>query len=210
MTRHFIWDFDGTLYDTYPHTLAAFCETFRRRGVEIDSAEAYRRFKVTMWDAFRYYGVDEDFIQAFYAVEDDLDFEPKGAPFPGIPALLEEIVRRGGRNYLYTHRDRVSLAYLRRDGLEPLFAGFITREDGFPLKPAPDALRSLLRTYALAPGACLMIGDRAIDVQAAAAAGIPGCLFDPERTGVAADCLYRCDTVPALSALTRRLMGASA
>ena len=51
-----------------------------------------------------------------------------------------------------------------------------------------------------------MIGDRAIDVDAAANAGISGCLFDPDSVGVSADCLYRCGDVPALERLVRELL----
>ena len=206
MTRHFIWDFDGTLYDTYPHTLAAFCEAFRRRGVSVDPQEAMRQLRVTVWHALGFYGADDGFKREFYAIEDDLDFPPRGAPYPGIPELLREIVRRGGRNYLYTHRDRVALEYLKRDALDGLFAGFITRENGFPLKPAPDALRFLLEAHSLKPEACLMIGDRAIDVEAAANAGIDGCLFDPDGVGVQADCAWRCPDAPSLERLALRLL----
>ena len=178
--KNFIWDFDGTLYDTYHHTLAAFCETARRRGMEIDPDEAYRQMRITLWDAFRYYHVDDAFIAEFYEIENDLSFAPRGIPYPGVPALLRRIAQAGGRNYLYTHRDKVALAYLERDSLTNLFSGFVTRENGFPLKPAPDALRWMLREYGLAPEESLMIGDRAIDVAAGKNAGIAGCFFSPD------------------------------
>lgn len=177
--KNYIWDFDGTLYDTYPHTLAAFCETARRRGMEIDPDEAYRQMRITLWDAFRFYKVDDAFIEQFYGIENDLSFRPHGAPFSQIPEMLRYIAAHGGKNFLYTHRDKVALEYLQRDGLMNLFSGLVTRENGFPLKPAPDALRWMLREYALEPAECLMIGDRAIDVKAGENAGIAGCLFDP-------------------------------
>lgn len=182
--KNYIWDFDGTLYDTYPHTLAAFCETARRRGMEIDPEEAYRQMRITLWEAFRYYKVDDAFISEFYKIENDLTFEPRGVPFPRIPELLHYIKEHGGKNYLYTHRDKVALEYLQRDGLTNLFSGFVTRENDFPLKPAPDALRWMLREFALDPAACLMIGDREIDVQAANNAGLSGCFFDEDARSV--------------------------
>ena len=202
--NYYIWDFDGTLYDTYPHTLAAFCETVRRHGMEIDRDEAYRQFKITMWEAFRYYGVDDAFIADFYDVENDLSFRPLGVPFPGIPEILRYIAANGGRNYLYTHRDRVALDYLARDGLTDLFSGFVTKENGFPLKPAPDALNWLMREYALDPARCLMIGDRPIDIGAGHAAGVAGCLFDPESLAAGTDCEYRCGDTRALYSLVQK------
>lgn len=205
-TIHFIWDFDGTLYDTYPHTLAAFCETARRRGMALDRDEAYRKFKVTMWEAFRFYGVDEAFIADFYALENDLSFPPAGVPFPGMPELLRFIREHGGRNFLYTHRDKVALDYLVRDGLVDLFSGFVTKENGFPLKPAPDALLWLMREYALDPAECLMLGDRPIDIGAARAAGIAGCLFDPEGSSPTVRCEYYSESAAALFALAQNLI----
>ena len=208
--KNFIWDFDGTLYDTYPHTLAAFCETARRRGMAIDPDEAYRQMRITLWDAFRYYKVDDAFVAEFYEIENDLSFEPHGAPYPGIPALLRGIRQAGGRNYLYTHRDKVSLAYLERDGLMNLFSGFLTRENGFPLKPAPDALQWMLREYALLPDESLMIGDRAIDVAAGKNAGIAGCFFSPDdplprnKADLPGD--YHCGDMAQLSACIRSLL----
>lgn len=204
--KNFIWDFDGTLYDTYPHTLAAFCETARRRGMEIDRDEAYRQFKITMWEAFRFYGVDEAFISAFYDIENDLSFEPRGVPFGQIPEILRYVTANGGRNYLYTHRDKVALQYLERDGLTGLFSGFITKENGFPLKPAPDALGWLMREYRLAAAECLMIGDRPIDIGAGHAAGIAGCLFDPEALHPGTACEFCCGSTQTLLSLLQKLI----
>ena len=204
--KNFIWDFDGTLYDTYPHTLAAFCETARRHGMEIDRDEAYRQFKITMWEAFRYYNVDEAFIAAFYDIENDLSFRPLGVPFPLIPEMLRFAAENGGRNYLYTHRDKVALDYLTRDGLTGLFSGFVTKENGFPLKPAPDALNWLMLEHALDPETCLMIGDRPIDIGAGRAAGIAGCLFDPDGAAPQICCGYRCADPAALYALLQKLI----
>ena len=36
--RVFIWDFDGTLYDTYPHTVRAYVETLSDYGIVGDAA----------------------------------------------------------------------------------------------------------------------------------------------------------------------------
>ena len=74
--KYFIWDFDGMLFDTYPHTLEAFCETCRRFGVPFARDEVFAHLKVTVWDALRFYGFDEAMTAAFYAVENDLDFCP--------------------------------------------------------------------------------------------------------------------------------------
>ena len=179
--HHFIWDFDGMLFDTYPHTVAAFCECCRRFGIPADEKEAYALFKVTMRHAFARYGFTPAHVEAFYQIENDLDFLPRGVPYPHIPALLRQIAEHGGHNYLYTHRDKVALQYLDLYGLTGLFTDFVTGEDGFPLKPAPDALNALIKRNGLKKDACLMLGDRDIDIGAGVTAGIGTLLYDDEN-----------------------------
>ena len=80
--KNYIWDFDGMLFDTYPHTLACFIETYRRHGIKIDGDEAYRLFKITMWDAFDSYGTDEATKREFYELEGTpLPVYSRNAPF---------------------------------------------------------------------------------------------------------------------------------
>lgn len=74
----------------------------------------------------------------------------------------------------------MSLMQLKRDNLWQYFSGGVTSEDGFPSKPAPDALLHLLEKHQLDPARCLMIGDRNIDMESALNAGIAGAVFDPD------------------------------
>ena len=178
--RHFIWDFDGMLFDTYPHTVAAFCECCRRWGIPCDPAEVYALFRVNLRQGFLRYGLDEAQKAAFYEVENDLSFPPFAAPYPKIPEILRAVVRAGGKNYLYTHRDRMAWTYLEKEGLAPLFAGGVTGEDGFPLKPAPDALAHILAVYGIPESEAMMLGDRDIDILSGQNAGIYTLLYDDE------------------------------
>lgn len=51
------------------------------------------------------------------------------------------------------------------------------RRDSTCRKPAPGMLDDLIRAWSLDPARCLMIGDQPTDIQAAAAAGVPGHRF---------------------------------
>jgi D,D-heptose 1,7-bisphosphate phosphatase len=51
------------------------------------------------------------------------------------------------------------------------------RRDSDWRKPAPGMLVDLMRAWSLDPRHCLMVGDKDIDMQAAAAAGVRGALF---------------------------------
>lgn len=178
MITEFIWDFDGMLFDTYPHTTAALMEYFRRHGKEIDESTAFSKLKVSILGAFRYFGVDKCGQDEFYEIENDLSFAPHGVPYEGIPSILKYITDNGGRNYLYTHRDKVALKYLELYGLKGLFSDFVTKESGFPFKPCPDAINHIINKNSLKKESCLMLGDRPIDCGAGINAGISTLLFD--------------------------------
>ncbi|MBQ6897826.1 MAG: HAD hydrolase-like protein [Clostridia bacterium] len=182
MITEFIWDFDGMLFDTYPHTTAALCEYFRRHGKCIDPDEAFSQLKISIRKAFRHFGMTEEGEREFYEIEDDLDFAPQGFPYKGVPEMLCYVSENGGRNYLFTHRDKVAIQYLDKHGLTPLFTDFVTREMNFPFKPAPDGIKYLLEKHSLDPKRCLMLGDREIDCLSGLKAGTTALLFDEYGT----------------------------
>ena len=204
--KRFIWDFDGMLFDTYPHTLAAFCEACRRFGVPFEENEVFAHLKVTVWDALGFYGFNEEMAAAFYAIENDLGFPPAGKPYPMIPHILEYIVNKQGTNYLYTHRDGVAVRYLERFGLDRFFDDAVTRELGFPLKPAPDAILYLTQKHGLDKNECLMLGDRLIDVGSGVNAGVHTLLFDEFGDLPETECDYRCRSTEELLALIKRMI----
>lgn len=188
MILEFIWDFDGMLFDTYPHTTAALCEYFRRHGRIIDENEAFEKLKISIREAFSFFGLASENEKEFYEIEDNLDFLPRGVPYDGIPEILKFITENGGRNYLYTHRDKVAIQYLDLYGLTPLFTDFVTREMDFPFKPSPDAVNYLVEKHSLKRERCLMLGDRTIDCGSGLNAGIKALLFD--EFGTLADSEY--------------------
>ena len=57
----------------------------------------------------------------------------------------------------------------------------MTSLDGFPSKPAPDALNYLVQKHGLKKAECVMVGDRDIDLDAGKNAGIGCVLFDPDH-----------------------------
>ena len=69
-----------------------------------------------------------------------------------------------------------------------LKTGFVDSSNGFPAKPAPNAVEFICREYGLDKSETVMIGDREIDVLSGKNAGVYGCLFTKkENPGTAAD-----------------------
>ncbi len=178
MYEHVIWDFDGTLYDTYPSMVGAVAYALQKRGKEDDEAEILSLFKVSANVALGHYmqkyGFGEDFLADYRARRRQIELDAC-APYPEAPALLSEIVARGGHNYIFTHRGDTLFPMLARSGLDPLFRECVTSRSGFPRKPDPAGLDYLIQKYAIPAGAALMVGDRELDILAGRDAGIATC-----------------------------------
>ena len=178
-----IWDFDGTLFDTYPVMASAFRRALAAMGdVDAPAAEdILREMKKTMGAAYARFVSDRGLsVEAFEAVYLPLRREAElnaAAPFPAIPPLLRAIRGAGGENYVFTHRSRTTMPLLDKYGLTGAFREIVTAEDGFPRKPSPAAIEYLLEKYAVARDEALMVGDRALDIGSGLNAGIHTCLL---------------------------------
>ena len=190
--RNAIWDFDGTLFDTYPAISRAFQQALADFGAsaplsEIESLCLVEVSHCATVLAARF-GLEMDaFTGAFgkhYAAI-PLASQP---PFPGVREVCERIAAAGGVNAIVTHRsgetaDRI----LAQHGLRSLFVEVITRDDGYPRKPDPAAFLAVLRHQGLDPQETLAIGDREIDILAGRAAGLATCLYRGTQASIAAD-----------------------
>ncbi len=186
--QYYLWDFDGTLFDTYPRIASALKAAFEDFGHHAPYGEVLALSKRSVTYAL-------ETLKARFQTEATLDelrehyrrheggySGGSAAPlYPGMKELLERIVDRGGKNYLYTHRGMSSLKYLEGYGISHLFADAITGRDAYPPKPAPDAVLALIKRHNMKKGRVVMVGDRDIDVLSAQNAGAFGCFFDPDR-----------------------------
>lgn len=182
--QNYLWDFDGTLFDTYPHITHSLLKALKRFGIEENELEVMRELKKSVTEAVTLYagkyGLGYQELRANYDEIENGTPEVAVLPYPGAAGFLECVRRLEGRHYLYTHRNGTALRFLKQNNFEGYFSGMVTALDGFPRKPAPDAIRHLLRTFDLVPKETVMVGDRDLDLDAAKNAGISGILFDPE------------------------------
>ena len=185
---HYVWDFDGTLFDSYPQIAAAIQEAFVGLGCRVTYEEAYALTKVsvghalkTLKERFTLDMPEEELKTRFreFTKVDPSVGSPR--PYTSIPELLETIVQKGGKNYLFTHRGLSALKHLENCSLLHLFVDCITSVDGFAPKPAPDAILVLINRHHMKTCRVVMVGDRDIDVLAAQNAGAFGCFFDPDH-----------------------------
>ena len=183
MIRHYIWDFDGTLFNSYPPMTNAYLEALRYFGIEDSHDRVHGLMKISadtlVQDTRRRYGLGSAFLEKYRQCQQAHE-DQFMKPFPHAAEVCEALRRKGGTHYLYTHRGTSAIMFLERFHMKKDFSDFVTGESGFPRKPDPTALRHLMQKHGMKPQTCLMIGDRDIDLMAGRNAGMHTCLFDPE------------------------------
>jgi HAD superfamily hydrolase (TIGR01549 family) len=184
-----MWDFDGTLFDTYPVMGKAFQETLAEAGYVESLEDVMTKMKVSMGYAMEYYKgkyeIDEAFLDTYDKRRMALELE-ECVLFEGVKEICEAVCLQGGTNYLVTHRGSSAFGLMEAHGLMPFFEDFVTGESGFARKPSPEGIEYLLGKYKLPVRECLMIGDRELDVLAGKNAGVDACLFTMEKDVISA------------------------
>lgn len=99
-------------------------------------------------------------------------------PFPGVISICENISFIGGKNLIVTHRGQEGTNELLVNSHKiQLFAGAVTRNDGYARKPDPVAFNVIIQRHHLRREETITVGDREIDITAGQAAGLISCLF---------------------------------
>jgi HAD superfamily hydrolase (TIGR01549 family) len=190
MYKHIIWDFDGTLFDTYPVMAGVFKDLLQESGFDEPLHTILENMKVSMSYAIKIYKdqyhISDEFLNKYDAIRKETEYS-KCKPYEGIEDICDYIHTSGRNNYLYTHRGESALLLLDKFGLKNHFRDFITSQQGFARKPSPDAIRYLIGKHQLQPEDTIMIGDRDLDIQAAVNAGIHSCYFNEFGKSVKAD-----------------------
>jgi phosphoglycolate phosphatase len=95
-------------------------------------------------------------------------------PYPGVPAVLEELAAAGWRLGICTNKpERATRTVLAGLDLARFFAVVLGGDSGPTRKPDPGPLRAALGRLGSEPGNAAMIGDHRNDVAAAQAAAMP-------------------------------------
>lgn len=88
--------------------------------------------------------------------------------YPGVPALLEKLRQRGilvaiNTNKMEVVAQRIAEAFFP----ETSFLGVIGEKPGFPNKPHPGAIRTLLEKSGISAAEAMFVGDSEVDVETA-------------------------------------------
>ena len=174
-----LFDLDGTLADTLYDLTDALGAALLLHGLEAYDAQRVKMLVGTGWEnlirgALREKAGDQKLAKSVgeaFKAHYDAHFMDKTAAYEGIPALLDALRANGVGLGVVTNKRR----YMARLVLERLFGDKIRvvygPGDGVPGKPDPCMPRLAMRDLHAPPERTLFVGDSAVDILTAKAAG---------------------------------------
>ena len=180
--KNIIWDFDGTIMDTYPAIATSTFNVAQKNNIDITYDEILRMTKITLRYALEYISdissiPYEKVFQEYLQEYDKFDISTLTL-FPFVKEVLEYVIQHGGKNYINTHRGKESLIeHLEGKGITSLFTYIVSGDYKFRRKPEPDSFLFLKEKFNLNPSDTIVVGDRLLDVQAGYSAGFPGIIY---------------------------------
>lgn len=182
-----IWDFGGTLFNTFPVTIKVFQEIFHSYNIVLEKEALVPLLKKSRETAFKYisekYNLKLDFaifMKQFHSFEKKYSMSQE--PYSGAIQISKKVYRYNGNNFIFSHRKKHKiLELLQKNEITYLFKDILTIEDGFKRKPSSEGISYIVKKYNLSLEETYSIGDREIDVLSSHRAKIKAILFDPER-----------------------------
>ena len=172
--RGLVFDVDGTLIDTNYLHVAAWWQAFRERGYDVRMADIHEAIGMgsdKLMD--RLLGKRDSSVSAahsrYYA-----PYLGRLRPFPRAAELLRAVASQGLAVVLASSAKGEEIGLM----VDTLQAGdvietVVSSSDADESKPEPDLVQVAIERGRLDPAECVMVGDTAWDVQAAARAGVP-------------------------------------
>jgi phosphoglycolate phosphatase len=178
--RAVIFDLDGTLVDTADEFVPVVQALRAEHGREPMDPERIRASVSNGARALVALGLDLE--------EQDPTFEPNrlrllelyqdvlgslAQPYPGIPALLDELQQRGIAWGISTNKPRyLTEPLLERLDIQPAPASVVCPDDISHRKPHPETLYRNCRDLGCAPHEAVYVGDHLRDIEAGRGAGM--------------------------------------
>jgi phosphoglycolate phosphatase len=176
-----IFDLDGTLLDTLADIGDSVDRMLAEFGFPGHTLDDYRLFigngiKMLVTRALPPEGCPEALIAACVQRAREIYWENwnrKTRPYDGIPALLDQLQTAGVPLAVLSNKPHdFTVRYVSAYFENVKFKAVMGQNDTFPIKPDPAAALDIARRIGRPPASFLFVGDSAVDMQTAAAAGM--------------------------------------
>jgi phosphoglycolate phosphatase len=180
--RAVCFDLDGTLLDTLDDLADSMNRTLEANDLPTHPVEAYKYFVGAGMKALAH-RVLPDELKGNAGIEETLfqgareqyakRWAEKTTPYPGIPEMLDELVRRGVKLAVLTNKPH-DFAELCVNELLPHWKFDLIQgvSDTVPPKPDPIGATLVTETFGIPAGEFIYVGDTAIDMKTGTGAGM--------------------------------------
>lgn len=176
-----IFDLDGTLLDTLADIGDSVNRMLAEYGFPSHTEDDYRRFigngiQMLVTRALPIEGRSEEMIDACVRRARAIYWENwknKTRPYDGITDLLDKLKKMGLPLAVLSNKPHDFTVRYVKAYFDPWdFEVVMGQNDHFPVKPDPASALDIARQIGLRPSRFLFVGDSAVDMQTAAAAGM--------------------------------------
>ena len=174
-----VFDLDGTLLDTIEDLGEAVNHALRKRNLPLHTLEEYRTMvgngvRKLVERALPDNRLLDDCLADFMSYyESHIDVHTK--PYAGMPELLQDLSAQGVALAVASNKFQSGAEYLVKKLFPGIpFIAILGNQEGFPLKPDPAIVETVLEKAGVAKSKAALVGDSATDMKTAANAGVPG------------------------------------
>lgn len=164
-----VWDFDGTLANSYPGIVMATQKSLKENfDINISKDSIYKEALKTSVRklASDLLNGDDAKVKTFYKSYKlhEKTFHDQIKLMPHAKIALEYCKVQGYQQFIVTHRDTSIFEVAKRLGIADYFTEMVSAEDGHVRKPDSEMLDYLIDKYSLDPKDTWVVGDRKIDI----------------------------------------------
>lgn len=170
--RAVIFDWDGTLLDSFRADMRAYRAMFGALEIEFSELELARHYSPDWYRVYRAAGIPRTKWSAADRLWGVAYRKENPRLMPGARAVLAKLSRFFALALVTSGDRRRVLRQLRQFGLRRHFPVCICGEDAFPRKPHAAPLRAAMRSMGMAAKDCIYVGDTPEDIEMARRAGV--------------------------------------
>ncbi|MEK4139475.1 pyrophosphatase PpaX [Paenibacillus sp. FSL L8-0333] len=172
-----LFDLDGTIVDTNELIISSFMYALKDNGLApLTREEIIPHMGTTLQQQMRVFSGLEDVngtLEKSYRSYNNKHHDELVRSFPLVKETIEELSRRGIKLGIVTTKIRpTTIKTLERFDLLKYMDTIVTVNDVTEPKPHPEPVLTAVKNLGVDPRKTLMIGDSAVDIQSAKAAGV--------------------------------------
>jgi HAD superfamily hydrolase (TIGR01549 family) len=168
-----LFDFDGTLLDSFPAHYEAFKVTLAHFNIEVTPEQYKQTYSPNWFAVYEAFGIPQEKYEEADTIwlTEARNHEPQ--LFPQARPLLESLTNKFKLGLVTSGSRARVLRDLTSTGVRDFFQVIITGDDISKPKPDPEGLFLALDRLGLPPEQALFVGDAREDYLMAQAAGVP-------------------------------------